>query len=126
MKTHFIEVTNNNMNWGKIMLARFSEEEWGRRSVVDTGALLHLCGWAPNNLMVFDLQTGEGAIFTTSPRMDIELNTKHQVWVCPMFQPFIKWLGTQDLSDEGLSKLPKLVDLPDAEFILYGYRRVRG
>jgi hypothetical protein len=38
-----------------------------------------------------------------------------------MFEPFLEWLYAQDLSD--LGALPRLVELPDAEFSFSGYRR---
>lgn len=46
---------------------------------------------------------------------------KHRVWVCPLYEPFLNWLYAQDLAD--LDKLPDLVDIPDAEFQMHGYRR---
>jgi len=46
---------------------------------------------------------------------------KHQIWVCPMFEPFLNWLYKQDVSD--LDQLPSLVDLGDVPTALFGYRR---
>ena len=65
MKTKFIEATNvdaGGMNWGKFMVARFTESEWQRRSEVGGQSMLAERGWAKDNLLVLDLQTGEGAV----------------------------------------------------------------
>lgn len=121
MNSKFIEATNM-FNWGKFMLSRFTDEEWARRSKIDEGApLLGGRGWTRQHVFVFDLQTGEGAFFMPSKggtaTYDLE---KHQIWVCPMFQPFINWLYEQDLDD--LSKLPDVVELV-GESAFYGHRR---
>ena len=120
MKTKFIEATNGPRNWGKFMVARFDEDEWRLKSAVSATALLEGRGWGPNHLMVFDLQTGEGALFRPGGQAGYDLN-KHRVWVCPLFEPFLVWLYKQDVSD--LDALPALVDLPEAEFQMSGYRR---
>ena len=61
-----------------------------------------------------------GAVFAPggSPSHDLQ---KHRIWVCPMYEPFLNWLYKQDLTD--LDKLPAMVNLKDAEFVLYGHRR---
>lgn len=123
MDTVFIEVTNGPNNWGKFMVGRFTADEWARPSHVpgyEGGRLLAGRGWHPRSLLIVDLQTGEGSIFTPGGSAIADL-TKHKVWVCPMFEPFLTWLYTQDLTD--LSALPAHVDLPDAPFAMAGYRR---
>jgi len=102
------------------MLGRFTADEWKRRSAVDERVQLNARGWTPEHILVMDLQTGEGAIFKPggSPKHDLD---KHKVWVCPLFEPFLKWLYTQDLSD--FEKLPALVNIPDPTSALAGYRR---
>lgn len=130
METKFIEFTNGPQNWGKFLVGRFTESELDYRSQLmlaqrpklDT-PLLRLVGWQVEKvLLVVDLQTGEGAVFTidkfASAKADLE---KHKVWVCPLFEPFLEWLYRQDLTD--LSKLPSLIDLPGAPFAFSGYRR---
>lgn len=119
VQTKFIEVTNNNLNWGKFFLMRF-DNEWEYKSAFTGGSLLREVGWDRNNIIVMDLQTGEGARFLPGGLAAADLN-KHQIWVCPMFEPFLKWLYLQDLAD--LSKLPDHLNLPDAEFAMVGYRR---
>lgn len=115
-----IEVTNG-FNWGKFMLCRFDAQEWQIKSVVDTEKnLLQTIGWAPHHIWILDLQTGEGALFRPGgvPQADLK---KHKIWVCPMYEPFMVWLYSQDLSD--IEKLPSFVELQFAESALYGYRR---
>jgi len=107
-------------NHGKFLVGRFTREEWARRSAVDNFLLLGGRGWSEDHILVLDLQTGEGAIFKPGGLARADL-TKHRVWVCPLFEPFLEWLYQQDLTD--LSKLPRLVEFPNAEFALHGYRR---
>lgn len=124
METHFIEVTNN-FNWGKFMLGRFTTEEWALRSQI-SGHLIGGRGWSADHLLVMDLQTGEGAMFKPNPKFpqtakyDLD---KRKIWVCPMFELFLKWLYAQDLHE--LTALPSLVEftMKEAEPAMYGYRR---
>lgn len=123
METKFIEATQdkaNGFNWGKFMLGRFSETEWAYASRMCGSPLLHARGWGPNNLLVLDLETGEGSVFLPGGLASADLN-KHQIRVCPMYEPFLEWLYTQDLSN--LSNLPDVVELPKAPADMYGYRR---
>lgn len=128
MQTVFVEATQPApacLNWGKFMVARFTHEEWQRQSQIDIGpgSLLRKVGWSSYHVLVFDLQTGEGGIFLPGGLAQYDLNEKHKIWVCPMFEPFLVWLYQQDLSD--ISRLPAKVEL-QAEFQLYGYRRAGG
>lgn len=119
MQTKFMEVTNNNLNWGKFLVFVF-DEEWQYKSAFTGRSLLHEVGWDKNNIFVLDLQTGEGARFKPDGLAIADLD-KHKIWVCPMYAPFLEWLYKQDLTD--LSKLPDSLDLPDVEFEMRGYRR---
>lgn len=119
MQTKFIEVTNKSQNWGKFILIRF-DHEWEQKSAFTGRSLLREVGWDRDNIILFDLQTGEGARFRPGGLASADLD-KHQIWCCPMFEPFLTWLYTQDLSD--FSRLPDKLDLPDAEFAMAGYRR---
>jgi hypothetical protein len=142
LKNVFIEVTNGFQNWGKFMVARFDEEfkrssEIMQKEIIPemeraaermggqarpVSNLLQGIGWSRGDIIVFDLQTCEGAAFSPEVRGSVHYDLeKHSIWVCPMFKPFLEWLYQQDLSD--LDKLPKHVDLPEAEFMLSGYRR---
>ncbi len=122
MRTRLFEVTNG-FNWGKFMVGRW-DVEWGVQSVVSpvpSMPLLRQCGgWDHRALVVFDLQTGEGAKFVPGGLARADLN-KHRIWVCPMFEPFLEWLYVQDLTD--LDALPQLVELFDAPSAFHGYRR---
>ncbi|WP_395000831.1 hypothetical protein [Acinetobacter sp.] len=122
MQTIFIEATQKEtkFNWGKFMVARWTAHEWQRISQIGHTRLLSEVGWTPNHIMVTDLQTGEGIIVKPGGFALADLE-KHKVWVCPMFEPFLTWLYTQDLSD--LDKLPSLVELDTQEAAMYGYRR---
>lgn len=118
-------------NWGKFIVMRLSDEwkvtsevnrQFCEKAGVDPGQrpLLSVIGWSQDLILVFDLQTGEGAFFKPGGLASADLN-KHRIWVCPLFEPFLSWLYTQDLAD--LSTLPNLVELPNAEFDFRGYRR---
>lgn len=122
METKFVEAIGT-LNWGKFMVGRFTQDEWDRRSEVDGRRLVAGRGWDRHrHLLVFDLQTGEGALFwphaNGMARMDL---AKHKIWVCPLYEPFLEWLYLQDPDD--LDVLPDRVELMDAEPSMYGYRR---
>lgn len=124
MKTQFIEVTQGSeFNWGKFMVGQFDEEEWLRQSMLPGHEgmmpLLRGRGWASNHFLVLDIETGEGAIFSKGSAV-ADLN-KHQVWVCPMFEPFLEWLYEQDFAD--VSELPRYVKLNTNIEAMAGYRR---
>lgn len=117
----FIEATNREtggFNWGKFMVARF-DTEWQYKSMVGDFDLLAGRGWAPEHILVFDLETGEGALFRPGGLADYDLNKK-RIWVCPMFEPFLEWLYKQELTD--LTALPAHVIL-DSPSAYSGYRR---
>jgi len=123
MKTKIIEATNveaGGFNYGKFMLGRM-DGEWGHKSAIDDKGygLLGRIGWTRQHLWVMDLQTGEGACFLPGGHAANDLD-KHKVWVCPMFEPFLQWLYTQQLDD--LDALPDLVQL-EAASDMRGYRR---
>jgi hypothetical protein len=127
MDTRFIEVTNaehgRKFNWGKFMVARFTVAEWARQiAEPDTPKfpLLATLGWTERHVIVFDLQTCEGAAFLPGGLPEADLH-KHKIWVCPLFEPFLAWLYDQDLSN--LDALPEYVNLADAPSDLRGYRR---
>lgn len=120
MKTHFIEVTNREQNWGKFLLIQF-DSEWEYDSQMSPGRpLLRQIGFNPNAIWVLDLQTCEGAAFVPGGLASADLH-KHRVWVCPMFEPFLNWLYQQKI--KSIEELPGTLDLEDAEFAMWGYRR---
>jgi len=122
----FIEAHDgSDFNWGKFAIGRFTHEEWAYRSALDPTSfctLLRGRGWDERHVLVLDLQTGEGSIFLPGGLASHDLNNKHKLWVCPMFEPFLTWLYKQDLSD--LTKLPAVVNLGDVPTAMYGYRRL--
>ncbi len=123
VKLHLIEATSGPRNWGKFAVGRPDMDAWARYSVVDptaTRPLLAARGWTLEHLWVLDLQTGEGAYFRPGGYAPDDLN-KHRIWVCPLFEPFLAWLYTQDTTE--LDALPEHIDLPHAEFQAAGYRR---
>jgi hypothetical protein len=114
-------------NWGKFAVG-LPTVEWTWRSGVDENRpLLRAIGWTPGFIWVFDLQTGEGCFVRPGGSAHADLQ-KHAVWVCPLFEPWLAWLygqlGSSHIDLAGrLEALPRVVDLPDAEFALAGYRR---
>lgn len=124
METRFVEVTNGPNNWGKFAVCRFTAEEWQYRSVIDANRpLLAGRGWTPNHLLIVDIQTGEGAMFAPWGYASYDLNDKHKIWVCPLFEPFLNWLYVRYKAGGTFETLPVHVDLPDAPFDFRGYRR---
>ena len=130
MRTKIIEAVQSKAepgNWGKFLVGEF-DEEWAHASQVDPDRvpLLRACGWwGRDRLWVLDLQTGEGAYFTPGGSAKADLD-KHAVWVCPLYQPFLEWLYERHRENGGhlsLDDLPDVVELPNAEFALQGYRR---
>lgn len=120
MQLKIIEATNGPLNWGKFMVTRF-DTEFGIPSIVGkSSSLLRSRGWSRTDIIVFDLETCEGAAFHPGGSARNDLN-KHKIWVCPLFEPFLTWLYKQDLND--LNTLPAHVDLPKAPFAMQGYRR---
>lgn len=125
MQTVFVEATqaiSGGFNWGKFAVARFGPAEWIRPAHLGGPgrSLLTRCGWSADHTWVMDLQTGEGVFIRPGGSASADL-AKHQVWVCPMFEPFLTWLYDQDLTR--LADLPPLVELPKAEASFAGYRR---
>lgn len=129
MKYTFIEVTNGLQNWGKFMVAKWDESDWERPSAVGSqvvsglgAGLLHLIGENRRCVWVIDLQTGEGARFLPGGYAGADL-TKHKIWVCPMFEPFLEWFYAHPEHHEDPTTLPAHVDLEDAPFEMSGHRR---
>lgn len=90
MRLFFFEATNGT-NWGKFAIGLFTAEEWAVRSQVDEAKLLRGRGWDEHHLLFLDLQTGEGTMLRPGGLVEADLE-KHAVWICPMAEPFLKWL----------------------------------
>jgi hypothetical protein len=104
MDTYFFEATNG-FNHGKFAVAFFDDEEWERRSALPSvhgGRLLSALGWGRSardlHMWVLDLQTGEGMYVPVEGSADYQLDGLHQIRVCPLFLPFLRWLYGQDLT----------------------------
>lgn len=123
MKTKIIEAVSYSeddqpMNHGKFLVGRL-DVEYSRRDVEGFGLLQSR--WSPTeHLLVMDLETGEGAMFRHGGLAKADL-TKHRIWVCVLFQPFLEWLYKQDVTD--LDALPDTVKLKGLPLQMSGYRR---
>lgn len=132
MQTFIFEATHDaegTGNYGKFMVGVFGSE-WEYRSAVDPSRwpFLHDRGWSRQHILVLDLEAGEGIIVRAGGHAHADL-CKQQVYVCPLFEPWLAWLhgqlrGSKDILG-ALKELPPVVYLPDAVFALYGYRRHR-
>lgn len=124
MKTRIVEATNG-FNWGKFLLGQFDTEYEFRSAVLEGSNPVRR--WRPTDVLVFDLATGEGAIFFPGGSVEYDLNMKHQIWVCPMYEPFLRWLYDQPLPID-LDSLPASVNVdPEGKLsALYGRRRTRA
>lgn len=125
MRTYLFEATQSidgAGNWGKFMVGVMDVEwEWHSKISDHPSPLLRQRGWTPRHIWVLDLQTGEGACFRHGGHASADLNN-HAIWVCPLYEPFLAWLYTQDLAN--LDELSaSVVQLPDAPFAIFGYRR---
>lgn len=134
MKTFLFECVqkkDNPGNWGKFLVG-LTDHEWAMQSQVDTlsqpRSILGARGWSPTDILVLDIETCEGAIFSPSGFAPADL-VKHRIWVCPLFEHFLTWLYAQlePMDPAGwvawFETVPKVVELPDAPFELRGYRR---
>jgi hypothetical protein len=132
MITYFFEATNG-FNHGKFAVGVFTDEEWERPSLHPArhgGRLLPSLGWGrgprDEHVWVLDLQTAEGMYVRLGGCAEYDLNGAHQIHVCPLFLPFLRWLYDQDTSD--LAKLSsELVTLTyeQAPASLSGHRGTR-
>lgn len=128
MKTCIIEATNHS-NWGKFLVGVWDKRERSHQSVISRSRknparpLLAQLGWdLENTILVQDLATGEGALFSHGGVAKADLD-KHQIWVCPLFEPFLTWLYEQPKEIVLELDLPLVVELPHAPLELQGYRR---
>lgn len=128
MRTHLVEVTQNResgFNWGKFLLGRFDDNEWDHPSDMlgpYAASLIGSQGWGREHMLVLDLATGEGAIFRPGGVARADLD-KHKVWVCPMFEPFLEHMYAWIRDGRDAFDLPDVVELPDAQPEMQGYRR---
>lgn len=127
MITQIVEVINKNQNWGKFLIGKFNRDEWDRTTKIGPPTSLPLLvqrGWATYHRLVLDIETGEAVMVSPGGSAHADLN-KHQIWVCPMFEPFLEW-WYKEWPAVDVGTFPDVVQLPDAEFQWAGYRRPGG
>jgi hypothetical protein len=129
MDTKFVEAGHPGVgNWGKFIVACHTTAELQEPTQFpgcEGQRVVSLAGNGARDMWVFDLQTGEGFRVPVSERHAFSILEKHQVWVCPMFEPFLGWLLAYIDShpNDWWSTLPRTVELPDAPFEMRGHRR---
>lgn len=126
MKTKIIQATQSRekgFNHGKFLIGQFDKDERAISNMFLSGSSLLNNRWCDKSILVLDIETGEGAVFRHGGLASYDLNSKHQIWCCPLYEPFLEWLYSQDITD--ITKLPDTVELPNAPEAMYGYRRKR-
>lgn len=134
METRFVEAgqgisEQTSANWGKFLVARYSGRELTEPTqfpMCEGQTVVDLRGPGDRHVWVLDLVTGEGVRFDwTTVRNAAAALQRHQVWVCPMFEPLVEWLVThiRAAGTAWWDTLPRCVLLPDAPFALSGHRR---
>jgi len=114
-------------NWGKFAVGRPTNQEWAEPirfpGCGSFASLLESQGWTQQHIFVFDLSTGEGAMFYPYGLVSANIN-QHRIWACPLFEPFLEWLYAfiRRNTDIWWNELPRTVVLPDAPAQIYGIR----
>ncbi len=138
MDTKFVEVGHgpSGGNWGKFMIARYTANELLEPTQFpgcEGQRIVSLRGSGRHHIWVMDLATGEGARFpvdlgghpgaTARKHLD-----DHQIWVCPLFEPFIGWLYDFSSANPNTwwDELPRTIEIPEAGFAFAGFRRGEG
>jgi hypothetical protein len=99
MNTRLVEVTDGAF-YGKFLVAQFDEAEWRHEAEVFKEsihrpvpyALLDVCGWSRDHLLVLDLETGNGTIFRPGGHLAHDMEKRQMGYVCPLYRPFLGWL----------------------------------
>ncbi len=128
METKLIEAGGQG-NWGRFLLGHYDRQELAQLprypGCEGPVPLVSQCGWGSDKVWVMDLATEEGFLVPIGTVAAAHILEKHQVHVCVLFEPFLDWLlGFQ--REHGAAwwdTLPATVDLPEAPFGFYGYRR---
>ncbi len=118
-------------NWGKFAVGRWTVQELGEKTQFpgcEGQRIASLHGWGGDHVWLFDLQTGESARFYINNPVPVDVRSQlknHQIWVCPMFEPFMVWLWSHiRLNPSWWDTLPRTVELPaDTPFEVAGFRR---
>lgn len=131
MRTRYFEAISAEGNWGKFMLGQFEPDEIAAQSALPPdpegwfkpGSMIQGRGWAPGkHWFVMDLQTGEGAYFALGGHADYDLSEKHNIWVCPLFRPFLNWLYERFREGADLWELDRVVRIEGVPLQLSGER----
>lgn len=134
MELKFVEAISDEGNWGKFAVGRHETSEWREREAIrpddlpegaTTPGLLRGRGWGPEHVWILDLQTGEGAMFRPGGHARADLS-KRQIWVCPLFEPFLVafYEHVRRFQDLGWwEQLPRVMRLTGVPLQLRGYRR---
>ena len=111
MRTRIIEAVVGQSLWTPFLVGQFDHER-EHMSPVDGGRLLRR--ESPDNFVLFDLGTKEGAVFSARghARADIQ---HHRIWTSPLFESFLTWVRSQLAQGVELTDMPVLVELPGHE-----------
>lgn len=109
MESKIIEATSD-WAWSKFLLLRLTRVELDYMSRVGGSRLFS--GYNSTDILVVDVDTGEGAFFSPGGHVQADL-THHAIWHGPLFKGFLSWLYKQDLTD--LTSLPDHLDLAGNE-----------
>ena len=109
MKTRIIEVVHG-MCWAKFSVSQWTNDEFNQTSAVDSRRVL--AGHNRTDILVVDLFTSEGAIFSPGGFAPADVR-KHGIWASPLFTSFLQWLYKQGKPLD-LDALPNLVELAEA------------
>lgn len=131
MEIKFVEAGHSRSdpgNWGKFMVGRYTGDELAEPTLFpgcEGQRVVSLRGFGSSKMWVLDLATEEGFLVPTTTFRAAHVLEKHQVHVCPLFEPFLDWLLDQIRAKLAgwWDDLPRTVELPDAPGELYGYRR---
>ncbi len=112
MEYRFVEVTDGTLH-GKFMIGVFGDDDHAEREAFSGALLLRNRGWSRDHFMLFDLQTGEGALFRPGGRARFDLH-RTRICVCPVFEVFLDWLYTHiyEHGPEWFHAIPRKMLIP--------------
>lgn len=116
MRTKLVEVqAAGSGNWGVFQLWQFEPREIGQISAIHPTATVWgaLRPPTPDELVIWDLRTREGAMFDLTAELVPQLY-RHQIHVCVLFEPFLVYLQNF-VRGASFEALPAVVTLGTAE-----------
>lgn len=116
MYTKIVEVSSVNNDVVGYFMVGVHDIEWARQSAIMGGtmSLLRHKGWSRDHFWLFDLSTGQGAIFANHGHVLADLK-EADIRVTPMFTAFLAYLRA--------TGCPQLQDVPD-HLVLPEYDKV--